>query len=99
MPRRRFRLLPSRSSSNGVATSDDLEKWEWTTTTTTDRAAYSPAEFAAAFGKSPTWAYRLLYSGKIKAITNLGRLLIPASEMHRLLETTTRYDPKPKKRK
>lgn len=32
----------------------------------TKRAAYSPAEFAATCGRHPSWAYRLLYGGKIK---------------------------------
>jgi hypothetical protein len=61
-----------------------------------DRAAYSPAEFAAACGRHPTWTYRLLYSGKIKAITELGRILIPASELQRVLSLAQPYYPKPK---
>ena len=60
------------------------------------RAAYSPAEFAAACGRHASWAYRLLYSGKLHAITQLGRLLIPASEMRRILSLAQPYDPKPK---
>jgi len=60
------------------------------------RAAYSPAEFAAACGRHPTWTYRLLYSGKIRAITELGRILIPASELERVLSLAQPYDPKPK---
>jgi Helix-turn-helix domain len=63
---------------------------------TTNRAAYSPAEFAASCGRHPSWAYRLLYSGKIRAITELGRLLIPASELERVLSLAQPYDPKPK---
>ena len=61
-----------------------------------DRAAYSPAEFAASCGKHPSWAYRLLYGGKIRAITQLCRLLIPASELQRVLSLAQPYDPKPK---
>jgi hypothetical protein len=61
-----------------------------------DRAAYSPAEFAASCGRHPSWAYRLLYSGKIHAITELGRLLIPATEFERVLTMAQRYDPKSK---
>jgi Helix-turn-helix domain len=61
-----------------------------------NRAAYSPAEFAAACGRHPTWSYRLLYSGKIHAITQLGRILIPASELQRILSFAQRYNPKPK---
>jgi helix-turn-helix protein len=61
------------------------------------RVAYSPAEFAAACGRHPSWAYRLLYGGKIRAITELGRLLIPASELQRILSLAQPYDPKPKR--
>jgi hypothetical protein len=62
----------------------------------TNRAAYSPAEFAASCGRHPSWAYRLLYSGKIRAVTELGRILIPASELERVLSLAQPYDPKPK---
>jgi len=61
-----------------------------------DRAAYSPSEFAAFFGKHPTWSYRLLYAGKVHALTTLGRILIPASELERVLEPLAEYNPKPK---
>jgi hypothetical protein len=64
-----------------------------------DRAAYSPAEFAATCGRHPSWAYRLLYANKIRAITELGRLLIPASELERVLGLAAPYDPKPKRQK
>jgi helix-turn-helix protein len=60
------------------------------------RAAYSPAEFAATCGRHPSWAYRLLYGGKIHAITQLGRILIPAAELERVLSLAQPYDPKPK---
>jgi len=62
----------------------------------TSRAAYSPAEFAAACGKHPSWAYRLLYANKLKAVTELGRILIPASELERVLGLAGPYNPKPK---
>ena len=62
----------------------------------TKRAAYSPAEFAASCGRHPGWAYRLLYGGKIRALTDLGRILIPASELERVLATATPYNPKPR---
>ena len=61
------------------------------------RAAYSPTEFAASCGRHPSWAYRLLYGGKIKALTDLGRILIPASELERVLSGAAPYDPKPRK--
>jgi hypothetical protein len=56
-----------------------------------ERAAYSPAEFAALCGKSATWAYRRLYAGQLKAITSFGRLLIPRSELDALLATKESY--------
>jgi hypothetical protein len=61
-----------------------------------DRSALSVREFAASCGKHPTWAYRLLYGGKIRAITELGRILIPASELERVLGLAEPYNPKPK---
>ncbi len=65
----------------------------------TKRVGFSPAEFAAAFGKHPAFAYRLLYSGKIKAVSNYGRLCIPATELERVMAEARPYNPKPKKRK
>ena len=64
-----------------------------------NRAAYSPAEFAAFFGKHATWAYRKLYEGKVHAITTLGRILIPASELERVLAPVEAYNPKTKPKK
>ena len=65
-------------------------------TQSTSRAAYSPAEFAASCGKHPSWAYRLLYANKIRAVTELGRILIPASELERVLSLAAPYNPQPK---
>jgi len=62
----------------------------------TNRAAFSPAEFAAAFGRHASWSYRLMYANKIRAITELGRILIPASELERVLGLAQPYNPKPK---
>jgi Helix-turn-helix domain len=45
-----------------------------------ERAAFSPAEFAALCGRSPTWAYRQIYAGRIRPISDCGHLLIPRSE-------------------
>ena len=50
-----------------------------------ERAAVSPNEFAALFGKQTTWGYRQLYDGKVKSIKSLGRTMIPTSEVRRLL--------------
>ena len=56
------------------------------------RVAYSPGEFAALFGKHQTWGYRQLYRGTVKAITQCGRILIPRSEVERLLSSAKPYD-------
>ena len=68
-------------------------------TATTSRAARSPAKFAEAFGRHPTWAYRLLYAGKIRAISGLGSILMPETEVQRLLDLAQPYNPKPRKPK
>jgi len=60
------------------------------------RVGFSPREFAAAFGRHATWSYRLAYQGKIKVISHLGRLLIPASEMDRILASAEIYNPEAK---
>jgi len=57
------------------------------------RAAFSPAEFAALCGRSPTWAYRQIYAGRIKPITDCGRLLIPRSEVESFLARKVEYNP------
>lgn len=57
-----------------------------------DRVAYSPAEFAALFGKEQTWAYRQLYSGKVKAITEHGRTMISVSEVERIVKSAGTYE-------
>jgi hypothetical protein len=61
-----------------------------------ERLALSPREFAAAVGKSPTYAYRQIYAGHIKPISDAGRLLIPRSEIDHFLARAAEYDPKPK---
>jgi hypothetical protein len=65
------------------------------------RVAFSPGEFAALFGKSQTWGYRQIYAGKVKAITQHGRILIPAKEVERVLESAGIYNgrEKPKQAK
>jgi hypothetical protein len=65
----------------------------------TSRAAYSAKKFAASCGRHPSWAYRLLYANKIQAVTELGRILIPASELERVLGLAEPYDPKQRKEK
>lgn len=56
-----------------------------------ERLALSPAEFAALFGRSPTWAYRKIYQGLIKPISDCGRLLIPRSEVDSFLARKAEY--------
>lgn len=56
------------------------------------RVAYSPAEFAALFGKSQTWGYRQIYAGKVKTITQHGRILIPAADVERILAAAGIYN-------
>lgn len=61
------------------------------------RRAYSPKEFAATCGRHPSWAYRLLYGGKVHAITQFGRILIPSAELERVLSSAEPYNPQPRK--
>lgn len=61
-------------------------------TSSGERVAFSPGEFAALFGKEQTWGYRQLYSGKVKATTEYGRTMIPASEVERILATAGIYE-------
>jgi hypothetical protein len=38
-----------------------------------------------------------LYANKIRAVTELGRILIPVSELERVLNLAEPYNPKPKR--
>jgi hypothetical protein len=58
-----------------------------------ERAAFSPAEFAALCGRSPTWAYRQIYAARVKPIRDCGRLLIPRSEIDSFLARKAEYNP------
>ena len=49
------------------------------------RAAYTPKEFAALFGREKTWTYRQIYYGRLKSIKGHGGQLIPASEAERIV--------------
>ena len=57
----------------------------------TDRAALTPREFASFFGKSQSWGYRRIYDGSVKVIMPSRSLLIPSSEVHRLLNEAAPY--------
>jgi len=63
-----------------------------TAKTPVQRVAFTPGEFAAMFGKSQTWGYRQIYAGKVKTITQHGRILIPAAEVERVLGSAHIYD-------
>lgn len=95
----------SSASANASAVSDASQ--ENTTTKTSpkvevpmaDRAAYTPNEFAALFGKQTVWGYRKVYAGQVKVITVLGRMMIPASEVKRLQGEAAVYVGSGKKKK
>ena len=52
-----------------------------------EKLAYSPVEFAALFGHEKTWAYRLIYSGKVGTIKGFGKTMIPAYEAQNILDS------------
>jgi len=58
--------------------------------------AFSPREFAALFKKEQSWGYRQIYAGKVKTITEYGRIMVPASEVERILASAGRYEGKKK---
>ena len=60
------------------------------------RFGFSPKEFSEANGKSVTWGYRQIYSGKVKVISDCGRMLIPRSEVDRFLARAAEYNPQSK---
>jgi hypothetical protein len=59
-----------------------------------ERAGLSPSEFSQLFGKQKVWGYRQIYQGRVKTITDLGRILIPRSEVERILATAVPYNGK-----
>lgn len=61
-----------------------------------ERLGFSPKEFGEANGKSATWEYRQIYSGKVKVISDCGRLLIPRAEVQRFLDRAAEYNPQSK---
>jgi len=63
-----------------------------------ERLSYSPKEFGEVNGRSATWGYRQIYSGKIKVISDAGRLLIPCSEVERFLARASEYNPQHKEK-
>lgn len=65
----------------------------------TDRATFKIREFAAKFGHHPAWAYRRVYAGDVAVIDVMGQMMIPASEVDRLLALAKPYNPKRRKPK
>jgi hypothetical protein len=61
-----------------------------------ERLGYSPAEFGGLFGRSATWGYRQIYAGRVRPISDCGRILVPRSEVDSFLARRGEYDPKPK---
>ena len=44
------------------------------------KPVYSVSEFATLFNRHKSWAYRLIYAGRIDVISDFGLMMIPASE-------------------
>lgn len=57
------------------------------------RVAYTLGEFAAMMGKERTWAYRQVQAGRLKVITGYGTMMVPATEIQRLLGEATTQEP------
>jgi hypothetical protein len=60
------------------------------------RLAFSPREAGAAIGKSATYIYRQFYAGRLKPISDCGRLMISRDELQRFLSRGCEYDPQSK---
>jgi hypothetical protein len=73
-------------------------KPETKTITLSERLALSPREFGAALGKSATYGYRQIYAGRIKPITDCGRMMITRAEIDRFLSRAAEYNPAPKRK-
>lgn len=50
-----------------------------------NRLAYSLKEFAELFGKERSWAYRMAQEKKIKVLEGFGTMMVPASEIERII--------------
>jgi hypothetical protein len=51
------------------------------------RTAFTLEETAALFGKHRSWAYRQVYAKRMKVITGYGAMLVPKSEVERILNS------------
>ncbi len=71
----------------GMNTTQNREPSRLTEENGANRIALTVDEFARAFGRHRSWAYRQLYSGTIRKIDIPGRILIPVGEADRLAST------------
>lgn len=55
-----------------------------------NRVAYDFAEFAGLFGRDRAWTYRLVRQGKLKPLLGYGNMMIPASEVDRMIAEAQR---------
>ncbi len=60
------------------------------------RLAFTPFECGVVLGKSATFVYRQIYAGRLKPISDAGRMMIPRSELDRFLSRAAQYNPQPK---
>ncbi len=88
-------LKPSSPNMNTeIAPADKSKRRKTVPPTNTVRAALDPTEFGHKFGRSKSWSYRMIYTGKVRTIQGLGATFIPVSEVERLTsEATEDYQP------
>ena len=48
--------------------------------------AYTADQFGKVFGKNGAWTRRMVNSGKLKAIRGWGEMMIPTSELDRIMD-------------
>jgi len=63
------------------------------------QTTYSVAEAAKKLGVSDTAVYRQIYAGNLRVLSGFGRIRIPLSELEKLTERLTTYEPKPRPRR
>jgi hypothetical protein len=59
------------------------------------RAALNFEEFARLFGRKKNWAYRLAWRGELRVIKPGGEMMIPQSEVDRLISKPVKYEALP----
>lgn len=79
------------NAHNDGATAEKSERVTKINLPLEDRAALTPREFAALFGRAQSWGYRMIYSGKVNVIDCLGSMMIPKSELQRLTKSAGLY--------